>query len=322
MNKRSCDICETCIETYSSSCVQMGIEIQELGIECGDSLDSALLKVAGLETIEGECTNEYVRAAESQTQPVQASDIMARAGTILSDGSSICASQLSSRNFSYSVENTSDSSILKYDLSYIKTIPGSFNHISTTVTLAGGEGVIGSSKSSADSFVIRPNQFPASVRIRSRFNSSCGQIELQKNINIQSNSSKGNFNGTMDLNDLTLSQENSDLNQEQYNQLLENEISRLKSRLETVETGDLSVSVGTLQGQVSSLESSFNSVSDMEFVVATSAGGTTTKTLSELLQELTQTVYNLQGEVAVLRNDYNVLKNRVDNLPSTITLST
>ena len=318
MNKKNCDPCDNCIEYHSTSCIKMGIEVQELDIDCGDTLDDVILKLGGVTKVEGECTNEFISG--SPTVPVTAANMSAGAGNSLTSGVSDCAAQITDTQFQYEFVNTNINTELSYSLSFIKNLPAGFTVLDTQVSLVGPDGFIASGSATAQTFSIKPNQFPASFRISVRINSSCGQIEFFKTLSLSSNGATGTFVNTLSINDLSAAVGPTDLNQEQYNKVLESEIGLIKNRLASQENNTLSGEVAALQSSVSALESA-ESVATSEFITTTCSGGTETKSLTDIINAINASLCDIAGQITVLQNDQKVLQAQVDNLPSTITVS-
>jgi hypothetical protein len=176
---------------FSSNAIYNGEAMEELGIYDGQPLNEAISKlIAGYRkvvTVEKKLERSELLASNKGTDAITHEG----AADIIGDSLSVEAAKMTSAKISYEVEESGDSTKLSYDLSSVEAdIPAGYKILRKKVVvtgekLAGKTQIINTDKLSG-SIPIPYVRYPLSIQATVTVVGEKGEIELSKNITVQS----------------------------------------------------------------------------------------------------------------------------------------
>lgn len=261
--------------TVNARCVKTEVSIPDLDIQSGDNLDWVIEKLANQESVTQETNSDFISG-----------NFYCLGGS----GSSVCASQIAVRTMSYSTTIGGSGSVsFSWDLTLIRSsLPSAYSVTSISVVANSPNSVnaLLSSSSAKSSVTFNISSYPVTVDFKIRVNTTCGQIELTKTINLYNSADTGNKTAIMDLADYT-SNSIQNITQDQYNELVASEICLLKDRVMLIEESfDQS-------GDISSLSNQLNSVT-----IINSSGSNQTFSLQEALSDISTRLKSIEDSTA------------------------
>lgn len=229
--------------TAEAACVKVGVNIPELDIREGDSLDYVIERLA---------SNSI--AVEDST----ANQVNANLHCLGGSGNSLCAAAVSVRTLRYScTPDTGGGVDFTWDMNSIKEgLPPGYSIITSSTVINGSKAVLPllSSPSLKSSLFIQNTEYPVTADFKVRISTPCGQIELSKTVSLFNASDRGEKIAIMSLRDFT-AQSIQDITPNQYYELVAMEICSVKDRLVLLEQiPDLNATITSLNQKIASLE--------------------------------------------------------------------
>lgn len=200
---------------------EIGLDIPELGINKGDSVDYAVQQIWG-----------YLSNLSSEEQGDDTID--ADLSCLGGSGNSLCASKITNRIFKYTLTPKSSGDVdFSWDMSAIRdALPKGYSTLSVSIIANSSQSILplmnSNSIKASGSFNLK--YYPVAVDVKFRISTTCGQIELQLSLNLNNPALTGDYATTMDLRDFTSGSLQS-LTRKQYDEMISQEICLLKNQI-------------------------------------------------------------------------------------------
>lgn len=235
----------SCLRVTPASCVEYaGAGGSRLGVSSGQSIDyvlSTVLKELEKLTHDTDVISKLTKVAQDLAS-MNSSGIITNAKLYnLAGGNvSVCAGQISDKNLTYGITNTTAGVQFTYDLmNVIDNLPEGFVSQGVQVLANANTNTMSSvfinSNKTMASLSITPDQFPVSFQFTLTIGTPCGTIQLYRYLSVTGANQVGQWNTVMELKDLS-STSTSQLSQTDYNELLASKLAVLESRIENINT--------------------------------------------------------------------------------------
>lgn len=266
MNLNCKDCSDKLVLQSDRGLVYTGPSIPLLNIETNTSLNTVLVKMLN------HLSNDTGNVVEPKE--IKTSDIINDAPLSGMFNNNNCISQIQFYNFNYGINPSGEDFILTYDLSsFVQNLNKTFSLSGVNVKVYGqdvsGQTLIANSKSISGGIPIKRGRFPARLEVEVVLSSTCGIVELNKNILLFPNA--GQFNAILEV-----KQSNVDSSTGNFNNILEIitvDISKMKMQIDDMRTfkvagtnevpllsNDKDAVISSLLNKISNLEMRLNKI--------------------------------------------------------------
>ncbi len=337
-----------CLEQVLDGCVRWtGPSIPCCGIENGEFYSDAVVKLANtlcdhienatanLGCLYDGCDGPVVELPIAVSKLIDkicnlTTDNIANAaslGCLSTAGNSVYSSTIPNKTIVYSTVGLKDGVQIVYNMAgIISELPSDYALSTVSVIVSGqnhasgGRTILSQSDKPVGGFTLTPDQFPVNLKAEMNVNTPDGTVRLTKYLSVSGESSGGERQLTMELDDLT-GKVISGLTQTDVNKTLSSAICQNKFTLDSLKeiqvTGCENMDhpsahvhsvVQVHDGKICELLTRINNIGD-EFISFLNCDGCTTTTsnvsLQTALNTMMSTLCNIQSELAELKDQIN-----------------
>ncbi len=233
----------SCLNVTPDSCISyVGSEGSRLDIKSDDSvgrvLDIILNKLEAL-TVDADVIGG-ITSLQDEIKQIQASSVITQSKLygLVGGNISSCAATVTNRNLNYYIAQIDTGVTFTYSVEdMINSLPEGISVQSVSVigsanVTSSGSTLVNSTKK-VGGFTIPMSNLPASIQFRVKLSSTCGVLELYKDVSVTTATLPNDYIGTMQVIDTT-STGVSELTQDKYNELLASKLTLLESRLDSM----------------------------------------------------------------------------------------
>jgi len=234
--------------------------------------------------------------------------------SLVRNSSSVCASNIINRQFSYSLSSTQSTSTLGWNLTgFISALPNGYSaavtRVRVTGSTVGGRNVIVDSQTVSSGTGIRIDQYPVTMDVLIRVTSPCGDIDMQSSISIPNPTNTGTFTGNLNGNDLNPRSGEITLTEQLNN--LESQVNSLETKTSTM--SDPTLGLISQADRISALENQIAEIGSLE-VDYVKNGGNKVDELTSVINDLYLMINNLQSQITTQEVEINSLRSQIDSL--------
>lgn len=171
-----------------------GLDIPELGISNGEPLEDVIVKLG---------TFVLSLTVASQSDPLNSDNITSR--SLIRNPSSVCASAITQKNFTYSLTSSQTGTTFTWDLrSIINNLPDEYDAATIRVKATGavGANLLGDSNKISAGFNLSVDKYPVVIDINVRVTAPCGNIDLTTRIELINPALTGTYGAVLTASDL------------------------------------------------------------------------------------------------------------------------